>query len=204
MRILTPEELKIRKTEQNPIQLYGTPIWEALFFASVSFKNMQSESAIRTFGMPTVGDATIDAQMHNEQIRTYMTINQMAEYFRTGVTVSIIDPSDCKRIYDIITAYLLAWKERLDRGINIGDAPTEDLILLDRLAAVVHPHAAAYFDYGFESKTVAHFSGGPMLSRDVLLNKGNETTQEIEPVKHQSLADIFAERVIKGGGRWKS
>ncbi|MDD2879680.1 MAG: hypothetical protein PHQ58_04520 [Rhodoferax sp.] len=191
----------------DPITATGKPIWEALFMASVPFKDTMSDDYVRLFGMPTVGDPVIDRDMHNQPIYTYMTINKMVEYFRAGINVKVQKHSDTKRIYDIISRYINCWKEQLEHGINIGGAPIDDLILLDRFASVVFEHAVQHLTMEYlNSDAIRDLTGnGTWMNRGSFVKAPVALDEEpAEYQKHQSLAQLFSERIISSGGsRWK-
>lgn len=190
---------------KSAIETYGRPIWERLFKASVAYKDSVSVDYIRLFGMPTVGDTSLDRSMHDQQIDTFMSINKMVEYFKVGVSVRVLVHSDTQLIYRIISDYLNAWKEQLDRGINVGNAPIDDLVLLDKFAAVVHDHAAQHFTQEYISSAMANHleGGGKWANRGSLLKSSKVAEPEVqEPYKHQSLSELFSERVVTGGSRW--
>ena len=193
-----------QQLQESAVTTYGRPIWERLFKASVAYKESASVDYIRLFGLPTVGDATLDSQMHNQQIETYMTINKMVEYFKIGVSVSVLVHSDTKLIYQIISDYLNAWKEQLDKGINVGNAPIDDLVLLDQFAAVVHDHAAQHFTQEYISSAIANAldGGGKWANRESLLRTSKSVAEVQEPYKHQSLSELFSERASTGGSPW--
>lgn len=199
-----------RRADQpvNPIDAAGRPIWNAVFLASVAFKDTMSDEYIRLFGMPTVGDPVIDREMHTQPIHTYMTIDKMVEYFRNGITVSVHNHADTKRIYDIIATYINTWKHHLDRGINVGGAPIDDLILLDRFAGIVFEHAAQHFTTEYmNSAAIKDLNGGGMWKgRDSFVrNVPKQNDEPVEYQKHESLAQLFSERIVSnaGGRRWK-
>lgn len=196
---------QIYRTEASltPIERAAKPIWEALFEISVPYKDTVSEQYARLFGMPTVGDAAIDADMHNQPIYTYATINKMVEYHKLGVVVKVINHADTKRIYDIINAYLLIWKNKLENGINIGNAPIDDLVLLDRFASVVYEHAVQHFRPDLvNSLALNGLSGNGMWKSRESLVKPEETPVNVEPTftKRETLATYFSGRIMRGRG----
>jgi hypothetical protein len=187
-------------------QITGLPIWERLFPISVAYKDTMSVDYMRLFGMPTVGDPGLDSSMHSDAVDSYVTIDRMVTYFKEGITVRLRCHTDTKIIYDIITEYLNSWKESLRGGINVGGAPIEDLVLLDRFAATVFPHASHHFkEEDSFSNIVKGLMGSGGYSRHSLLGNatvGNETPAE--PRQHVSLAELFSQSIqSKGGGRWK-
>lgn len=195
-----------RAETESVIQKHAQMIFNNLYMASVKYRDTLSPDYIRLFGMPTVGDAHFDRQMATEQIDSYLTINQMVEYFKKGVTVSLTNHGDSKAIYDIVEQYLRAWKQDLEVGINIGDAPIKDLVDLDRFANVVHGHASHYMGVThFDSEFVnALTNGGQLMNRDSLFKapvKVVEETGEPEVRRRQSMLEIFQERIVTGTQR---
>lgn len=192
-----------RANQLSPIEQHGKPIWVTPFEVSIAYKDTCSPEYLRLFGMPTVGDPTIDATMHNQLCHRYVTINQMVEYFKKGIAVRVVNHADTKRIYELITNYLLAWKENLQTGINIGDAPIDDLILLDRFANVVYQHAVQHFTPEFlNSRLMQQLNGeGKWKSRDSLV-KPKAVNEKGEVARHpqrESMSQLFSDRVIRGG-----
>lgn len=198
---------RYRRSEiQSVKQQHAQAIFNNLYRASVMYRDTLSPDYIRYFGMPTVGDPHFDRQMATEQIDSWLTINQMVEYFRKGVVVSLLTHGDSKLIYDIVEQYLRAWKQELEVGINIGDAPIQDLIDMDRFANTVHAHAAQYMGVThFSSEFVnALTNGGSLMNRDSLFKTPAPVEIDTgEPVvrKRQSMLEIFQDRIVTGTQR---
>jgi len=191
---------------ETVIQKHAQMIFNNLYRASVMYRDTLSPDYIRIFGMPTVGDPVFDRQMSTEQIDTWLTIDQMVEYFRKGVVVSLLDHQDSKRIYDIVEQYLRAWKQDLEVGINIGDAPIKDLIDLDRFANTVFSHAAQYMGVTYFSSEFVNAltNNGTLMNRDSLFKAPvpvEKDTGEPEVRKRQSMLQIFQERIVTGTQR---
>ena len=192
---------------KTKLECVGLPIWDNLYKVSIPYCDSMSADYMRLFGMPTVGDACLDKAMHNDLIDMYMSINTMVGYFKEGIVVQLGTHSDSKGIYEIIAAYLQHWKSQLENGINIGDAPIDDLILLDRFAAAVFPHAVQHFKQGYSSSNLVKglTGSGRWLNRGALFApKADPLVSAEEGPKHQSLEQLFAESVQnRGGSRWK-
>lgn len=129
-------------TDSNDTSYY---IWEPLFRVRVPQLQTTSPEYIRHFGTPTTGDAAIDRDLANQLIDTAIPIAKMVEYYKKGIPVYIAKTSDTKIIYEYIENHLLAWKRRLEVGVNIANAPIDDLILLDKFANSVYEHAKYHF-----------------------------------------------------------
>lgn len=183
--------------------------------------NIQTMSVdyLRQFGMPTSGDPRIDQEMANELVQRSLTIDRMFEYHRSGVQVRVMKEKDTARIYEIISNHLQAWRTKLQREMNVGNAPLEDLIALDAFAAVVYKHARHQFTREFvESTLVRKMSSTLRVTRDSIIkrdapevirvnpfNKEEEAAaQEQKFPEHDSMAEAFTarHRSLNGGPKW--
>jgi polysaccharide pyruvyl transferase WcaK-like protein len=187
-------------------QIAGLPIWQRLFPVSVAYRDTMSVDYMRLFGMPTVGDAGLDSAMHTDAVDSYITIDRMVMYFKEGIAVRLRCHTDTKVIYDILTEYLNGWKDSLRSGINVGGAPIDDLVLMDRFAATVFPHASHHFkEEDSFSNVVKGLMGGGGYSRHSLM--GHQDPSDVSPAaprQHVSLTELFSQSMKdKGGGRWK-
>lgn len=122
-----------------------TLIWDHLYRCRIPQLDSTSIDYMRAMGSYITGDPGIDREMSNQWITTMINIDTMVEYYRQGVAIKVCNYSDTKHIYEAISEHLLAWRTRLTHGINIGDAPIEDLILMDEFANVVYDHAKYQF-----------------------------------------------------------
>lgn len=100
---------------------------------------------MREYGTPTSGDAAFDAQMRNERVERMFTVSKMFEYWREGITVGVVNELDTKKIYEIISNHLVAWKHHLQYEVNVRGAPLDELVKLDEFANTVHKHAKYHF-----------------------------------------------------------
>ena len=195
------EDKVVNKTA---IEKLGDPIWTNLYRVSVKYKDSLSIDAIRQFGLPTVGDAGLDFDMHNQALHVMITINDMVEYFKAGTKVTLYDNLDAERIYKIINNYLLAWKEQLEHGLNIGDAPLDDLVLLDEFAIMIHPIAIQYAGDIKTSNSLFMNLFGSGTKYSSRASFFTPEVKETEKSKHLSLAKQFTKALKEsGGGGWK-
>lgn len=150
-------------------------IWEYFYRVRMPYMQTRTLEDIRQKGTVISGVASYDADIGNQLITMCLNIDQMAEYFREGVPIRVCDPKDTKQIYEAISRHIHAWKGQLERGINIGDAPIEDLILLDRLAHTVYEHAKYHFtNEGANSVFAQH------LGRISMLNNSNFFSSKVQ------------------------
>jgi hypothetical protein len=115
------------------------------FMCRVSNIQSMSIEYIQKFGMPSSGYANHDKETANELVIRMLTISQMVEYYKNGVTVAVVNHIDTKEIYERISDHLNAWKQNIEVSFHTRDAPVEDLMLLDKFANVVYAHAVYQF-----------------------------------------------------------
>lgn len=187
--------------KQSNLEKLGLPIWERLFLISICYKDSLSSEHIKTFGMPTVGDKQIDNDIHNQMVDRYLTIDQMIEYFKQGINVYVKIHKETKDIYDIISAYLVCWKEYLDNGINIGGAPIDDLVTLDRFATSVYDHAVEHISDDYVNSNIFKHIGNRKVGRAAFDKPPEEVIIPGQVKQRESLATLFSDRVFSARGR---
>lgn len=116
-------------------------IWEKKYMVKLPAIGGTSTSFLRHHGTYITGDKNIDRSLNRDWIATYLSIDQMLDYYRDGVSIAVVNPKDCKKIYEDIEAHLTAWVDQLQFGLNNYNAPLKDLVDLDNFAGVVYPHA---------------------------------------------------------------
>lgn len=198
---------------QRPIDT-TSKIWDYYYKVKIPYQQSRSMQDIRAHGTNVCGIKEIDASASSEYYTTMITPAQMAEYFREGVPIRVCRYSDTEEIYEAISMHIHAWKNKLEKGINIGDAPIDDLILLDRFANVVYDKAKYQF-----TPEILDSILGKGLSDTLRINvhnffnnntfqqipgtttNGNGVTtingiQEDEIPERESLGDFFKTRII--------
>lgn len=197
-------------------------IFNEKYRCTVPHIDMRSADHIKLFGMPSCGIKEIDRETANERIETYISINQMIEYFKRGALVGVRKVEDTKRIYERISDHLNAWKRQLHNGLNNGDAPIDDLILMDKFANAVYAHAQYQFTEEIVESLLLQQMGGIMpFNRHNLINTMQERRRKKEgrdkPVEEQevkeeqrpqraSLEDFFSSyqgRTTNRANRWE-
>lgn len=183
-------------------------IFNKLFFASVPYLQSLTDEEIEVYGIPFVNDKEYDDMMQNQQVRRYMTINDMVEYQVRGVPIRLLNYDDAKEIYDIVNRHLLAFKTRMDQGIFNSAVPHDDLVALDNLANTLYPYArhhqqtqAAKDSVLTKTDGLSLFSLKPIIQSRPN-NQGrltiNDTTREFDPEEQrQSLTDTFEEARVR-------
>lgn len=124
-----------------PTKDTASPLFDRSFRCSVSRNLTTSDYYIETFGFVGTGVTHIDKTLKDEIIDTYINIDTMLDYHRQDIPFRLHNYDDTKVIYELIQEHLDAWKLRLDRAVNISDAPIDDLIALDKLASSVYDKA---------------------------------------------------------------
>lgn len=120
-------------------------LWEYYYRVRMPYMQTRTVQDIREKGTVVSGIPSYDRDIPNQLVVMMLTISQMADYFKEDVPIRVCSEADVKTIYEDISQHIHAWKARLERGINIGDAPVDDLILLDRFANSIYEHAKYQF-----------------------------------------------------------
>lgn len=193
-------------SDGSAIERTGKPIWTNLYGMRVPFVETQSGDMLKRAGMLNSGNRLLNRQMHNEVVAVVITINDMVEYFRRGVTLTFQNSLETREVYDIVNNYILAWREQVHNGINLGEVPTEDLMLLDRFAETLHPVAVKF---GAAPRNTGSLftnlltGNGKFVTRDSFLSKPDTDEQPMQQQRHVSHANPLAKAISElGSGSW--
>lgn len=172
-------------------------IFNRLFMCRVKYIETFSPDYLRLYGHPASGDDVFDQETANEQVIRMLSIDQMVEYFRLGVGVQVVERKDTREIYERITDHLNAWKHRLTTSFHIRDAPVDDLLLLDKFASVVYPHAASFFTTEEVNSLIARKAGSVLkTNRQNILAAPKQESTTINPIvdkpERESMASTFS------------
>lgn len=170
-------------------------IWEYYFRVRFPYLQARSIDHVKLLGVAVSGNKHVDSDLNNQLTTTYMTINTMVDYFKEGVPIRVIDIKDTKIIYDYISRHLAAWKDRLFRGINIGNAPIDDLIAMDYFANSVYEHAKYMFiDNLPDSITARYASSLQNLNPMNFFIKPASNIKEDDIAERDSYISFFKEK----------
>jgi hypothetical protein len=190
------------------IQRTGAPIWENLYEMKVAYLDTISAERIKESGIPTTGNKLLNRQMHQDWVNVVIKIDDMVEYFKRGVTVVFRRHNDTREVYDIVNNYLLAWRAQVDNGLNLGNVPVEDLMLLDRFAETLYPVAlqfgAAPRNTGSLFANFFKKGNGQFLARGELFAPIGEDgkPQPEQPEKHTPHAGELAKSIARLSSKW--
>lgn len=196
----------------KPIERVDTTIkiFDYLYRVRINYMLSRSVEDLRQNGTTVSGISSYDADIKNQMINMQLSIAQMVDYFAEGVPVYVVDVKDTKEIYESISSHIYAWKARLERGINIGEAPIEDLINMDRFANSVYAHAKFLICDDTEDSIFAQYMSkvqrlnhSNFFSKRIIANQPSTSSENIgdrfsEPNKEEegrdSLAEFFKSR----------
>lgn len=174
----------------------ASPLFDRMFlcrFPQIESIPIDQQKAIGTY---STGDKALDiALMKSEYLTTYINIDKMLDFFRRGVNFYIVNRSDTVKIYELISEHLDAWCQTIDVGLNIGNAPIEDLIDLDRLADLIYDKAK----YKYKEKNLQDFFDSKLASINRfnafnLFNTPISTMNKVESIT-QEPTDRFENRL---------
>lgn len=189
-------------------------IWERSFRCLVSQKQTTSEDYYKIFGQRSTGSKKHDKAIPDQYVDTYISIAKMVEYFQQGVTIQVYNYDDCKTIYEIIERHLRRWQAQFAHGINIGDAPVDDLIAMDEFANKIYDKAKYLIKPDIvNSLAVQQMSSISSLSRSAFYSRIQEHNEKNNPTltkaqeqekypERASLAPVFKSS-IAGFAKWK-
>jgi hypothetical protein len=185
-------------------------LWNHLYRVRVPYLQSRTIEDIQEKGTVISGITEYDRDIQNQWMTTYLSISQMADYFKEGVPIRVCNVQDTKDIYESISLHISAWKSQLEKGMNIGDAPIEDLVLLDKLANTVYAEAKYQIAANVSNDIVAQqfqalqSVGINNFFRNNNTNPLNNTgspDKEAHEIDRESLGDFFKSRIISGR-RW--
>ena len=116
-------------------------LWERLYLVRLPRLEVSSVEYLQTYGTYITGDKAIDQTSANHLITTMKPIHELADYHKQHVAIHLVHAHDAVEIYKAVFAHLEAWETKLRFGMNVGDAPVEDLIALESFARSVYFHA---------------------------------------------------------------
>lgn len=191
-------------------------IFNKKYLCRVSNIQTRSIDHIALFGSPTCGDPARDRDMADQLIDRMLTINEMVEFFKQGITIRVANVRETKSIYEHITDHLNYWKRHLEESWHTRGAPIDDLILLDRFANVVYRHAVYQFTTEIvESLLARRMSSVMTVNRNSIMgNKakvvtinanGEKEVTEAKIPERESMAEAFAGKKagISGASKWR-
>jgi hypothetical protein len=188
------------RTILPPYKQTSELIFDYLFVCRIPNLGSMSPDYVKHFGVPTTGDKAVDKVLANQKITVAINIATMVGYHKESIPVSIVAIDDVKKIYDYISVHLTFWKEQLEVGINIGNAPIDDLVNMDAFANDVYEHAKHQFTFAMaNSLMVRHMSSSMRFSNQTFFaapTTGIKEIKEEDLPKRVSLAEGFKSRII--------
>lgn len=187
-------------------------IFKDLFKVSMMQKDIRSIEEQRVFGNTSTGDKKLDEMLANSYVTIYLTINDMIEYYREGITFRLTDASDSKVIYEVISEHTARWRDALQHAFNMGKSPVEDLITMEQFIATIYERAK--FEYIDKSDPRENAIKANSSLYDFLYGKGGfsstsyladgslrkatsiNNSDEIIKTKHNPNTEVFKKALI--------
>jgi len=181
-------------TQEDEYKKLVDIIFERKYEIRIRMIDNVSIEEVEFYGMYTSGDRELDAELQNELIVRWLSINEMVEYFKRGKPFRVTNSKDTEEIYGIIHQYLQSWKVKLENSVNIGNAPVEDLIALDQMASVLHGYACEHMKIDKTQSSLMNYFASVGLGRKSQMQ--STSPQDTEVRRHESLAEIFSEAIM--------
>lgn len=186
-------------------------VWEYFYRVRVPYLQSRTNEDIRRTGVNVTGIPSIDNDIKNQLVTCMLPIAYMIDYYRNGVHVLIPASTDIKDIYDTISDHLYAWKKMIEYGINIGDAPVDDLIEMDRFANSVYDYAKYQFTPDILNSLIANqMNAIQRVNASNFFANTNKFETNADGItmingenipERESLADMFKNRLVFRGRR---
>ena len=169
-------------------------IFEKYYWIKIQKLQVMTKEEARLYGNIITGDKKIDKNMDEQWITRQATINDMIDYYKNYVQIRIMYHSDSELIYGAIDRHLNAWIDQLNHSMNVGNAPLEDLLQMDRFAKEIYKHARDHFT----EKTLPRFFG-LFNTSSISFNKKNFFNSNPNFINISSIQEdhISKEEIIK-------
>lgn len=141
----------------------------------------RSIESLRTYGVRSSGISSIDAEAANYMVDTELTIDQMFEMWRKGVTIRLVNYNDSAEIYEIIERHLNAVADLVRHTVNSSNKSLLiDMVDLDKFASVIHDKAKSIFTDRERAAVHSHsFAGIQTINFFNILNKDYANIEEV-------------------------
>ena len=123
-------------------------LWDILYLVRIPQLQTTTITYMRAVGTYMTGNRQIDRTVAEQWTTTMLPISTMIDYYKEGAQIKIVKESDIESIYIAISEHLNAWIHQLTFGINIGNAPIDDLVAMDQFANDIYAHAKYHFKPG--------------------------------------------------------
>lgn len=185
-------------------------IWDYLYKVRIPYVESRSVDFLKKFGIAMTGVKEIDRDRKSEWITSFLPISIMVDLYKNSISIKVVKYEDTKEIYNAISDHIQAWKTQLEQGINIGDAPVEDLIAMDEFANLVYDHAkyqftreiaASFFKRDMQRFNPFGINGFGNRNMISLVTGESDISREEDEIKERdSLSDFFKNSLITFGG----
>ena len=112
-------------------------LYSYLFYVTIPEQGSRNIQDIKLFGVHKSTVESYDEDVNSRWINVYIPPAKIADYMHNGVPIKIGPKSDAPKLYELLNEYCIHWADMLGHHLNIGDAPIDDLILYDKVAAAV-------------------------------------------------------------------
>lgn len=107
---------------------------ENLFRIQIKSRDIRTREEIEIYGTYISGQKDIDDYAGDEVRTIYISIENMVDYYKRGVTLFIPRQEDTDAIYKLIDEYLIKWKLKIESSFHPEDAPLDELLIYEGFA----------------------------------------------------------------------
>lgn len=190
-------------------------IFEKTYSVIIRTADTVSIEEQRAIGKLRTGDKRIDEALEKEMSTISMTINDMVEYYKEGISFYLANEEDAKAIYEAVQAHTSEWRSALRFAYNMGDAPIEDLIMMENFTSSIYQLAKFSYEKRPEFNAATGTLAAFLYSRSALpgityVNNArtearDETAERrnVKELKYEPNIDVFKNALMQqiGVGR---
>ena len=134
-------------------------IFHKLFLVRMKTIDGYSKEYIEAYGLPFTGDKRMDNAFASEIINKNITIAQMADYYKQGISIRLTSEKDILEIYDTIHQHIKDFNNEVHNSLGFNKIPIEDLRVLSDFASTLYEHIANYRPIEYYQKDPVRESG---------------------------------------------
>jgi hypothetical protein len=173
-------------------------LFNKLFLCRIPQLATRTVDDLKEFGVFSTGDAIVDREMAKDWVSRWLSIAQMEHIFTKGFPIKVVNYGDTKKIYELISAHLLTWREFFETAENnrVPAETVDELVNLDKLASEVYKPAKHLFT---EEIAQSLFSQAlrRTRTRSLLSRTSFNRQQEVAPARPDPTVQVSLEELAK-------
>jgi hypothetical protein len=182
-------------------------IWDVRFSINVRQLDVTTGDYINQLGWIDSGDPGINREIANEIITLRVPISEMIDYYRKGISFSVVNKEDTVVIFEYIQNHLERFASRINSNpLNKNTFPLDDLLVMEEFADQIYSHSKfREKKYNFRGNFQSIMDDIGLEDPDQLFSKPKtieEISKENEEKRRESFSDLFKAKQKKVDDLW--